>query len=75
MTVFQGVLYQKTLQGFNDSPDGETATILYVTREANFWSVFIYSHEGFKLLHVEQYSQNKAIEFGVNYGRQPEAKL
>lgn len=69
---FENVIYQKTLKSRQESgdPSQEIATILYVTREANFWAVFIHSHEGISLVHLERFNQNKAIEIGVTYTKQ-----
>jgi hypothetical protein len=68
----ENVLYKKTLVYASYSPDGETPTVLYVTRESNGCGIWLYSYDsGLQLLGFEVNGSDRALERGVDFARQP----
>lgn len=62
----ENVLYQSTIVPANESADGESPTILYVTEERNGFAVFrTCFHEGTVLLKWFC-RRDQAIEYGVD---------
>lgn len=72
----ENVLYQKTIILAEDSEDGETATLVCVTEEANGYGVFLNGYKGtWMLAFFAPYRKDEAIEFGVEMGKLTEAEL
>jgi hypothetical protein len=66
----ENVLYHSTIVPAAESPDGETATILYVCQESNAAVVWLESYDGgLEFIKHFRYNPHQAIEFAVDEAR------
>lgn len=66
-------IYRRTIVPCKDSEDGETPTILWVTKEANGFGIFLTGYNvawGTLLKWFNIHQRDDAIEYGVNEAEQ-----
>jgi hypothetical protein len=61
-------IYARAVQHRKDSPDGETPTVISVTRENNGYAVWRTDYDGEKMLEFVR-DRNSAIEQGVEIAK------
>lgn len=62
-------LYRSVIVPANNAVDGETATVVVVTEEANCWVIWFFDYDTECPLHVELRDRNAAIRKGVYFGQ------
>lgn len=67
MSAEGSVLYRRILVEIQHSTDGETPTVLYVTREANGFALLLETPEGVMCLDWSTYNQHGLIEKAVRW--------
>jgi hypothetical protein len=71
----ENVLYEATIVPAAESQDGETPTMLRVTKETNFHALTRESYEdGLEVIAISRYHANMLIESAVDLAREEKAR-